>query len=220
MKNANASAGADNDGPERRCILTGERASPVRLIRLACGPDGQIAPDVRGKAPGRGAWIGVGRGQLDAALAKGKLKGALSRAFKTNALDIPANLSDLIEEGLMRAMLDRMGLEARSGALLTGSDKINEAARRGKVAALYHASDASADGSGKLDQAWRVGSENEGSKMTGRHLPIDRTRLSVALGRQNVVHLALTDARAAARINHHLDRLMQFQEGEAMAQTV
>jgi predicted RNA-binding protein YlxR (DUF448 family) len=220
LNKADNNAQARSDGPERRCVLSGERADPASMIRLACGPDGQIAPDVRAKAPGRGAWLGVGRSALETAMAKGKLKGALARAFKTGALDIPANLPDLIEAGLTQAMLDRMGLEARSGALLTGSDKINEAARRGKVVALYHASDASADGSGKLDQAWRVGTESEGSKLTGRVLPVDRTRLSVALGRQNVVHLALTDDRAAARINHHLDRLTQFREGEAMAQTV
>ena len=44
---------------ERKCILTGDRADPETLIRLAIGPDGQVLPDVRAKAPGRGAWIGV-----------------------------------------------------------------------------------------------------------------------------------------------------------------
>ena len=42
-------------GPERRCVVTGEVAPADRLVRLALGPDGTIAPDVLGKAPGRGA---------------------------------------------------------------------------------------------------------------------------------------------------------------------
>ena len=41
-------------------------------------PTAQVAPDVRARAPGRGAWIGVVRAELDEANAKGKLKGALS----------------------------------------------------------------------------------------------------------------------------------------------
>ena len=69
--------------PERTCILTRRTAPREELIRLALGPDGQVAPDVRARAPGRGAWIGVGRKALDEANAKGKLKGALARAFKT-----------------------------------------------------------------------------------------------------------------------------------------
>src|SRR5690349_15133488 len=69
--------------PERTCILTRRTASREELIRLALGPDGEVAPDVRARAPGRGAWIGVGRAELDQANAKGKLKGALARAFKT-----------------------------------------------------------------------------------------------------------------------------------------
>ncbi len=73
--------------PERRCVVTGDVAPAGRLVRLALGPDGTIAPDVLGKAPGRGAWIGVDRDALEAAQAKGKLKGGLARALHEGALD-------------------------------------------------------------------------------------------------------------------------------------
>lgn len=207
---APTSSAQSAEGPIRRCILSGERDERAHLIRLAISPDGVVAPDVRAKAPGRGAWIGVSRAALEEAIAKGKLKGALARAFKTGPITIPDDLADSIEEALTRALLDRLGLESRSGTLLTGSDRIAETARRGKVAMLLHASDASADGNGKLDQAWRVGSETEGSGDRGIVLPVDRTRLSVALGRDNAVHVALTDHRAAARIDQFLGRLLHF----------
>ncbi len=199
------------DGPIRRCILSGERAERDQLIRLAISPDGLVAPDVRARAPGRGAWIGVNRPVLEEAIAKGRLKAALARAFKTGPIAVPDDLPGMIEEALTRALLDRLGLEARSGTLLTGSDRIAEAARRGKVEMLLHASDASADGNAKLDQAWRVGSDSEGSGQRGIVLPVDRTRLSVALGRDNAVHVALTDHRAAVRIDQFLGRLLHFQ---------
>jgi predicted RNA-binding protein YlxR (DUF448 family) len=196
--------------PYRKCILTGESLPQDRLIRLAMGSDGQIAPDVRAKAPGRGAWIGVDRAALEAAQAKGQLKGALARAFKTGQLDIPDNLPDQLESALERSTLDRLGLEARGGTLLTGSEKIETAARQDDLTMLLHASDAGRDGCAKLDQAWRVGSDREGQNIRGLILPVDRQGLSVALGRQNVVHIGITDKRAAGRISHSLKRWLHF----------
>ena len=196
--------------PERKCILSGTHAARDALIRLALGPDGQVAPDVRARAPGRGAWIGVDRATLDAANAKGKLKGALARAFKTGDLNVPADLGARIEAALRQAVLDRLGLEARASNLILGSEKIETAARRGQVALLLHAADASAEGRRKLDQAWRVGSEQEGSGAQGLVFPEGRAILSLALGRENVVHAAIIDRAAAARVNNALARWRAF----------
>jgi uncharacterized protein len=196
--------------PERRCILTGDHGSRDDLLRLAISPDGLVLPDALARAPGRGAWIGVSRGELETAMTKGKLKGALARAFKGAELTIPGDLAERAEVALRRAFTDRLGLEMKSGKLLTGSDRIAENARQGKVAWLAHASDAGDDGSRKLDQAWRVGRDLEGSRATGVTLPLDRAALSVALGRDNVVHLALTDPGSAARIELPLGRLLRF----------
>lgn len=198
------------EGPERRCVLSGEHDARDGLIRLAISPDGDVLPDVLARAPGRGAWIGVTRGELETAMAKGRLKGALARAFKGAALRIPDELPAMIEAALIRAVSDRLGLEMRSGKLLTGSDRIAEHARGGKVTWLGHAADAAPDGSRKLDQAWRVGREEEGSGLAGVTLPLDRAALSVALGRENVVHLAMTESAAAKRLNVPLVRLLHF----------
>ena len=196
--------------PERKCILSGEHGARDALIRLALGPGGEVLPDVRAKAPGRGAWIGVGSAELEEAQAKGRLRGALARAFKTGDLAIPDDLAGLIEEALERQALDRLGLEAKSGALLTGSEKINEAARAGAVELLLHASDAAEDGVRKLDQALRVGRGAEGSGLKGLVIPASRTILGQALGREKVVHIAIVDERAAKRVSGALARWMEF----------
>ena len=196
--------------PERKCILTGEHDRRAALVRLAVSPDGLVLPDAHAKAPGRGAWIGVTRAELETAMAKGKLKGALARAFKGAPLTIPPNLPDLLEDALRRAFADRLGLEMRSGGIILGTARIAETARGGAVTALYHACDSSEDGRKKLDQAWRVGQEREGSGDRGTILPLDRAALSVALGRDNVVHLALGDPKAAERVRVPLQRLLHF----------
>ena len=115
-----------------------------------------------------------------------------------------------MESALARNALDRLGLEARSGTLQTGSEKIAEAARRGQVTLLIHASDAGEDGNRKLDQARRVGMDREGSGDTGLVIAADRAILSQALGRENVVHIAITDRAAAARVGDAIDRWHKF----------
>jgi len=226
MPSAPAEAGAQHEDrpaapassghtPERTCILTRRTAGRDELIRLALGPDGQVAPDVRARAPGRGAWIGVDRPALEAAQAKGKLRGALSRAFKTGDLVVPDDLGERIEAALRQAVLDRLGLEAKSGYLISGSDKIEVAARRGQVRLLLHAADAAEEGNRRLDQAWRVGSDQQGSGRQGVVFPLGRAILSLALGRENVVHVAIVDGAAAARVGHAIERWRAFLGREA-----
>ncbi|MCD2323228.1 DUF448 domain-containing protein [Sphingomonas sp. IC-56] len=196
--------------PVRTCILAREEAPREGLIRLALSPDGDVLPDVRAKAPGRGAWIGVARAELESAQAKGKLKGALSRAFKTGDIRIPDDLGARITAQLERQLLDRLGLEFKAGHVVIGGERIQNAARSGQLHLLLHASDAGADGAGKLAQAWRVGSDAEGSGKRGLTLPLSRTILSLALGRENVVHAGVTDAKAAGRVSDVLGRWLHF----------
>lgn len=196
--------------PVRSCILSREEAPRDGLIRLALSPDGLVLPDVHARAPGRGAWVGVSRAELVAAQAKGRLRGALARAFRTSDITVPEDIADRIAAALERATLDRLGLEARAGLLITGSERIEIAARQGRLRLLVHAADAGADGAARLAQAWRVGSEREGTELKGLTLPVGRSILSLALGRENVVHAALTDARAAKRVSDLLARWLHF----------
>src|SRR6478609_8413579 len=193
-----AEAPGAGNGSERRCVLSGRNAGRDEMLRLAVSPKGDVLPE---------------------ALANGKLKAALARAFKSGRLAIPDNLPELMEKALVRAFLDRLGLEMRTGRLILGSDRIANDARMGKVAALYHAADASEDGSRKLDQAFRVSSDAEGTGLAGVRLPLDRAALSVALGRDNGVHLALADRASAERVAIPLRRLLHFLGGPQAAVT-
>ncbi len=201
-------------GSERRCILTGASSEREGLVRLAISPDGLVLPDATAKAPGRGAWIGVERPVLETALADGHLRKAMMRAFKGAPLTIPADLPERVDAALTRHLCDRLGLELRSGNIVLGSARIEEQARSGRIATLLHAADSSEDGRRKLDQAWRVGSETQGSGLRGQVLPLDRTALSVALGRDNVVHLGVAghpgDMRAAKRVLQAVSRLTHY----------
>ena len=121
--------------------------------------------------------------------------------------------------------LQASGLQGADRGLATGARALDEdvdllqavllrLARGGAVALLLHAADASTDGARKLDQAWRVGNDAEGSGQRGTVLPLDRTALSVALGRDNVVHLGVAghpgDMRAGTRVLQAVSRLVHF----------
>lgn len=209
---------ADADGPERRCILSGEHGPRDGLVRLALSPDGVLVPDVMARAPGRGAWIGVDRATLETAIAKGKMKGAVARAFKGAPVTVPVDLGLQVDSAFHRTLMAQLGLAAKAGALVTGAEKVDVAARSGQVALLCHARDAAEDGRRKRDQSWRVGLDAEGSGMAGRVLPVDRTALSVALGRDNAVHVAIIDAGWGERLTALLDRWHQF-AGSSMGLT-
>jgi predicted RNA-binding protein YlxR (DUF448 family) len=205
-----AGTSAKEAQPERKCVLTGRHDARGELVRLALSPDGDVLPDALARAPGRGAWIGVTEAELAAAVANGKLRGALARGFKGAPLSIPADLAARTRAALTRALTDRLGIELKAGTMLLGTERIAQGARAGAVVWLAHASDAGTDGPNKLAQAWRVGQEAEGTGLKGMILPLDRAALSVALGRDNVVHLALTDAAAAKRVAAPLQRLLHF----------
>ncbi len=204
-----ADRGGRKAAPQRRCVLSGESEDQTALIRLAISPDGLVLPDIAGKAPGRGAWIKPDRNLLEKAGAKG-LRGALARSFKGGDFTVSDDLADLIAAQLAAATLNRLGLESRASNLLTGTEKIAAAARSGEVSLLLHASDSAEDGRSRLAQAWRVGMDREGSGDKGMVLPVGRDSLSIALGRQNAVHVAILGQKAAERVNHNLERWLNY----------
>jgi predicted RNA-binding protein YlxR (DUF448 family) len=197
----------DLEGPNRRCILTRTSGPADHLIRLALGPDGQVAADLAAKLPGRGAWISIDRALIEKAMARGQLQGTLVRALKHQPIHLSDTLAEDIAQGLQQRALDRLGLEMRAGHLLWGHERISDALGRGRVKLLIHAADAGEDGTGKLEMKRRAACPKSVSLV----LPVGRAILSVALGRQNVVHAALVDEGSAARVTLALQRWAAFE---------
>ncbi|MGI4880102.1 MAG: DUF448 domain-containing protein [Janthinobacterium lividum] len=192
--------------PERKCILTGEHGARDALIRLALDGDGRVHADLAARAPGRGAWLKPDRALIATAAAKGKLRGALMRAFKTTSIAVPDDLVDRIADGLQRRALDRLGLENKAGNLIWGAERIGDALAAGRVRLLLHADDAAPDGTAKLDGKAK-GAPN---RVTSAALPVGREQLSLALGRENVVHAAVCDAAASQRVMAAVERWRAF----------
>jgi predicted RNA-binding protein YlxR (DUF448 family) len=185
---------------ERRCIVSGEVLPEARLVRFVAAPDGSVAPDLARKLPGRGVWVEARREAVDEAVRKG----AFSRAAKTKLVAEP-DLADLIERLLSKRCLEILGLARREGALVQGFEKTHMAIRSGKAAWLIEASDGSSDGRGKL-----VGAALAAARPVEVCGAFSAEQLGLALGLDNVIHLALLAGRRAERWSEEAHRLAGF----------
>jgi predicted RNA-binding protein YlxR (DUF448 family) len=174
-----------DDGPERKCIATGEVQPKHGLIRFVVGPDGQVAPDLAEKLPGRGIWVSAERSALELAVKK-KL---FSRSAKQQVA-IPESLIDLVEAGLARRLSDLIALSRKGGYAVAGFEKVKEWLASGKVKVLLQASDGSERGKTKL---WTPQGARYFSVLTAQEL-------GLAFGRQSVIHGALAAGGLAPRV--------------------
>ena len=180
----------------RRCILTGEVQDPAGLVRFVVSPEGRITPDLAGKLPGRGLWLSATAAAVEEAARRGRFAHA-ARAPVTAAAD----LAERVGTGLAERCLGYLGLARRIGAVVTGFEKVAAALRAGRVSTLI----AAADGAPSARQRLQA--------LGGGVRPVDlfsRAELSLALGRENVVHAALSPGRISACFASEAARLAGF----------
>ena len=136
---------SERDGPERRCIASGESGATDRLIRFVMGPDGALVPDLAAKLPGRGVWLTADRALVEKAVAKR----LFARGFKA-PIQAPEDLADRLEALLAQRLIDLLSLARKAGQAVTGFEKVRARLRSGQSAVLVAASDGAADGRAKL----------------------------------------------------------------------
>jgi uncharacterized protein len=173
------------DGPERRCIATGEVQPKHGLIRFVVGPDGQIVPDLSERLPGRGIWVSAERAALELAVKKN----LFVRAAK-QPVTVPPELVDLVEAGLARRLTDLIALSRKAGEAVAGFEKVKDWLATKQVKVLLQATDGSERGKSKL---WTPTGARYFSVLTAREL-------GLAFGRQSVIHGALAAGGLAPRV--------------------
>jgi hypothetical protein len=191
---------------ERRCIVTGEVLPEAKLVRFVADPDGNVVPDVAAELPGRGMWVSATRDAVRAAVAKNLFSKSAKDSLKAS-LDIP----DRVERLLVARMQGDLGLARRAGQAMLGFDNVmRELDAPVPPAALVEARDGAADGRRKLAGALRA----RGLK-TQIIETLDSVELSLALGRENVIHAALKPGRLAERLSFDAGRLGGFRQASA-----
>ncbi len=82
--------------PMRQCVGCREMKPKKELVRVVKSPEGEISIDLKGKAPGRGAYVC----HSQACLRRAIKSGALSRGFDTA---IPPEVMDLLAQQMEEA---------------------------------------------------------------------------------------------------------------------
>jgi predicted RNA-binding protein YlxR (DUF448 family) len=187
---------AARNEPNRRCIVTGEVRPKAELVRFVVDPAHAIVPDISGRLPGRGLWTAARRDIVRQAVAKR----LFARAARTQVA-ADEGLADQVERLLAARCCDWLGLARRAGQAVAGFVKVRALVAAGGAAVLVEAVDGGADSRGKLESLAPC-------------LPIvdclSSGELSAALGREHVVHAAVTPGRLAALLVNDARRLRGF----------
>ncbi|QPM91433.1 RNA-binding protein [Pseudooceanicola algae] len=180
------------DGPERKCIVTGEVQPKGGLIRFVVGPDDLIVPDIMEKLPGRGIWVSSQREVLETAVKK-KL---FAKAARTK-VTLPDDVIGVIEAQLLRRVTDLLALARKSGHAVGGYEKVKDWLYKEEASVLIQASDGSGRGKSKLSTPY-------GGDFIGW---LTANELGLAFGRETVIHAALGTGGLSKRVVEEAARL-------------
>lgn len=191
------------DAVERRCIVSRTVRPKAELVRFVLDPEAVVVPDIAARLPGRGSWVRADRQSIDEAVRRQ----AFARSFRC-AVQAGGDLADRTEGALARSCIGLLGLARRAGEAVCGYEKVRALAEKGDVALALLAADAAENARAKARQ------------MARDRLLIDvltNEELSLALGRENVIHAALTSGGLAERFRVEAARLAGLRgEGKAV----
>ncbi|MCI4662703.1 MAG: RNA-binding protein [Neomegalonema sp.] len=196
---------SDDEGCERRCIVTGQSSPKEGLIRFVIGPDALVVPDLAEKLPGRGLWLSADRAVLDKAISKN----AFCRAARAKVA-LPEDFIALIEALLLKRAIASISLCRKAGCAVAGAEKCREASF--DATALIQAQDGADGGKRKMRAAIRNNSGDvpEFSCLTSEEL-------GLAFGRNSVIHAVLTHGGAADRAIRACAKLQGMRPGDTEA---
>lgn len=201
---------ARKDEIDRRCALTREVKPAAALIRFVVGPDGGLVPDTDARADGRGVWISLGATQVAEALRRR----VFARQLKA-PVTVPDDLVALTRLRLEQRLLAALQMARKAGQLLTGATKVKAGLESGAALALLTATDAAADGRGKLLASLRgadfAAAEAGLSRPPRPHFDLlDSGQLGLALGIESVIHAAPTQGAAGEAVVKRAERLARY----------
>ena len=171
------------------CVVSGAALPKAEMMRFVVSPQGVLTPDLEHKLSGTTFWVQA-RYDMVAALSykveAGKME-AGKMADKTCQI-VPDDLAALVQRRLEEKCLSRLALARKAGQIVLGSTKVAAALAANKVGLLLAAQDGAAGGRKKL-----------AAQARRQNVPLvalfTRAQLSMVLGRDNVIHAAVTSKK-------------------------
>ena len=180
---------------ERKCIVDGTVKPQSELLRFV-ELNNELLPDFNKKLPGKGMYITANRLSLEKAIEK-KI---FNKVSKRN-LKLSDDFINIVESLIKQKALDSINIARKSGALLTGFEKVKEAIKKNNVEFIIQAIDAGHDGKEKMALLAK-------SLEIFNLFSIDE--LDATLNKSNTVHIAILRSDTSRMVYHNLKKYQNF----------
>ena len=191
--------------PQRSCLGCREVKGKEELLRFVLTPERTLIPDPQGKLPGRGAYTCWKRACLEQAVAKRQF----SRSFKGEVRSgSSAELAQLVAERLEERIASYLALANKAGKIVSGSDAVLDALRKGTPELLILAADISPESGEKFTAA-------AARVAVATYFLFTKERLGGLLGKELRSAVAVMHSGFVPSLQQELNRYRNFFEGGA-----
>lgn len=128
---------------KRTCVGCHAEVDAAELVRIVLGPDGELVPDPRGGAFGRGAWIHPRPECLTRAVPRG-----VARALKANVKTDAGELASAMRRAGVRRLLGLVGAAWRARKAAVGATAVEEVLEKRDDCLVLVATDAQSAAAG------------------------------------------------------------------------
>jgi len=186
--------------PQRTCLGCRQAVDQDQLIRFVRSPDGEIVVDLRGRLPGRGAYLCNSRDCIEAALRRRQF----DRAFRQECREVSVEqLTIGISRELLAHLGSLLGMARKSAKFIAGSNAVLDAlSRKAPLAVVVLAKDISPQIGEKVRHKAAL------QKIETTNL-FDKLELGRILGRAERSVVGLPDGKLAEAF---LDDLHRYQD--------
>lgn len=186
--------------PQRTCLGCRQVKDQVQLIRFVRAPDGEILADLKGRLPGRGAYLCNSRACIEATLRRKQF----DRAFRQPCQAVTVEeLADVVARELLAHLASLLGMARKSANFVAGSNAVLDTlSRRRPLAVVILARDISP----QIGEKVRYKAAQQ--KIVTTEL-FDKLELGRILGRAERSVVGLPDGKLAQAF---LDELLRYQD--------
>jgi uncharacterized protein len=190
--------------PQRSCLGCGATRDKGDLLRFVLSPDGCLTPDLKGKLPGRGAYICPQRSCLGLTIKKKRF----ASSFKTpiQGLDQEKIINE-IRTMVTERVRGYLSLAAKAGNVFSGSDSVAGAVRGGKVGVVFIATDLSEESRKKFSAM----AGHAGANLVAM---FDKDTLGTLIGKEHRGVVAVESGGFIQPIRRELEIYRNFFDGE------
>jgi hypothetical protein len=189
--------------PRRSCIACRAERPKEELLRFVLSPERELVPDLKGRLPGRGAYICP----TTVCLRRAVERRQFGRAFRQEPLPVTAQqLLELVRGRLDEKIAGAVSLANKAGQVVSGTDAVVAALKGGDANLLILSEDCAPATAERLLRAAAKGGVEVLTFFT-------RERLAALIGKEMRVAVAVRAGGLATILKDDIERHRNFGEG-------